>query len=279
MAVSCTKVVEFPIPTVAPKNVVNVILTADSSLGGYLYETLSVLSNDTNKPIQNGAMVITDDLGNQVAYQLNGNKGRYFSNNVGTANQCYKVSFQSDLGTSFGETCIPSIPKYDLLDTSILVQLGDTVLSLKIGLNDSSSITNYYRFTCKAFQIKSVKVGIGGKLDTIYEWNNIAFTSNSFSYFVNEYNYSTTTYLLKDDKFNGQTAYLNFSLPISNSRKIEFFIEAIDFNLFEYYRTSSAQKFIQTDPNAHYVNVYDNVSNGYGIIGSKNSTKITYIKR
>ena len=276
--ISCNKVVEFPIPANEPKNVVNVILTADSALGGYMYETTSILSNDSSKPIKDGIMRIVDEFGNQVAYQLFSSSGKYFSNNIAKPNSCYSVTFNSKLGVSEGQACVPIKPSVDIIDTAIIRQVQDTTLNIEIGINDSSSNNiNYYRISCQSNEILSIKPNNQGGLDTNYGWVQKILITTSFNYLINDYNYSNTAYLLRDDKFNGNTAYLNFSLSIGNAKKMRFMVDAIDNNLFEYYRTVTAQQFVQTDPNAHYVNVFTNLSNGYGIIGAKNTWQFEYV--
>jgi hypothetical protein len=277
MLSSCSKVVEFPVPTAEPRNVVNVILTADSSLGGYLYETSSIISNDSAKPIANASMLIKNQQGLQVAYQLLGKDGAYFSSNTAQTHNCYHVEFNSGYGVSKGTTCIPNKPIISIVDSTIIKQLNDTTFDLNITIEDTSStIKNFYRISCLAYEIESIKVNINGMIDTNYGWVTKVLNTRSFNYLINEYNYTNTGYLLRDDKFNGNSALLNFTFSISGTRKFKFRVDAIDENLFEYYRTSTAQQFVQNDPNAHYINVFSNISNGYGIVGSKNSWEFSY---
>lgn len=261
-----------------PQNVVNVILTADSALGGYLYETTSILSNDSAKPITNGSMLIKDDQGNQVAYQLFGKDGAYFSSNIVQPLNCYHVEFNSGYGKSQGITCVPNQPNVIIEDSTIIDQPNDTTFEINITISDTSpNMKNYYRISCMAFEIVSIKVNSNGKVDTSYGWVTKIMNTRSFNYLINEYNYTNTGYLLRDDKFNGSNALLNFTFSISGTRKFRFKVDAIDENLFEYYRTLTAQQFVQNDPNAHYINVFSNISNGYGIVGAKNSWEFVFI--
>jgi len=275
---SCSKVVEFPIPIFEPKNVVNVVLTADSALGGYLYETSSILSNSVSKPTTNASMLIEDNQSNQVAYQFLSTNGSYFSTNKAEQNQCYRVEFASGYGISEGNTCIPNSPMVSIIDSSVTKQLSDTTFEINITIEDTAATkSNYFYIACQSYEITSIKVNLNGMIDTNYGWVTKVLNTRSFNYLINEYNYTNTGYLLRDDKFNGSTARLNFSFSISGSKRFKFMVDAIDINLFEYLKTSTAQQFVQTDPNAHYIHVFSNVSNGYGIIGSKNSWELDYV--
>lgn len=273
----CQKVVEIEIPVQPTKNVVNVIVTADSALGGYLYETVSVLSNDSFKPIGNASMQVFDSDNNPIAYQLLSSTGAYISNALAIENRCYNFKFSSSYGISQGIACVPSKPNIINVDTSISNQLGDTVLRLKIRVKDSLGYANYYRFTCIANEIFAIKPKAGG-FDTIYKWVNKAMTNNNLGLFVNEYNYATNAFLLKDDKTDGQIFEADFSVGIKAQRakQVIFRVDAIEESLFKYYRTLTAQQFFSTDPNAHYINVFSNVSNGYGIVGGQNRFQYLY---
>jgi len=273
----CQKVVEIEIPKQPTRNVVNVIVTADSALGGYLYETVAVLSNDSFKPIGNASMQVFDANNNQIAYQLLSPNGAYFSNALAIENSCYSFKFNSSYGNSQGIACIPSKPQILSVDTSVFSQLGDTVLRLRIKIKDSLGYNNYYRFTCIANEIFSIKPKAGG-FDTVYKWVNKAMTNNNIGLFVNEYNYATNAFLLRDDKTDGQIFEADFSVGIKaqKAKEVIFRVDAIEESLFKYYRTLTAQQFFSTDPNAHYINVFSNVSNGYGIVSGQNRFQYLY---
>lgn len=273
----CQKVIEIEIPDHKKRNVVNVIITADSALGGYLYETVSVLSNDSFKPIENASMQVFDANNNQIAYQLLSPNGAYFSSALAVENTCYNFKFSSSYGNSQGIACIPARPRVLNVDTSVSSQLGDTVLRLKIRIKDSVGYNNYYRFTCIANEAISIRPRAGG-FDTVWKWVNKTITNNNIGLFVNEYNYASNAFLLKDDLLDGQIFEVDFSIGIKAQRakQVIFRVDAIEESIFKYYRTLTAQQFFSTDPNAHYINVFSNVSNGYGIVGGQNRFQFVY---
>ncbi len=282
MFFACQKVVEVKVPDHVPQNVMNVILSEDSLLGGYLYESVSVLSNDSFKPVYLASMKAFDNNNTQVAYQLLSNTGAYFSSNVVKSNECYQIEFNSNIGTSTGTCCIPSKPNILAVDTLVQNQLGDTVLNIKIKFKDSANFANYYRFTCLVNQVFNVKAKMGGGFDTTWKWVQKSFSTNNFNLFVNEYNYSNAAYLLKDENMDGNEIEATFFISIKNipkAKEVLFYVDAIDNNLFNYYRTLSAQQFFGTDPNAHYIKVFSNVKNGYGIVGGQSRFSYTYVIR
>lgn len=253
-------------------------LIADSAIGAIAFETLSPTSSDSIKPIETGSLKVYDRDDNLVVYQINGNGGKYFSSNRVKANECYRMEFNSALGISTAQACIPSQPHVTVIDSGRKVgSLNDSVFFLNISLKDSLPQTNYYKISCIGYGIQSIRTNSLGKQDTSYGWIDLEVNTNSLSYFVNENNYDNAHLLLKDDIFNQTSANLNFEVGVTGIQKVRFFIDAIDENLFEYHRTEAAQNFVQTDPNAHYITVYNNITNGFGIMGGLNRVQIIWL--
>ena len=281
LPLACTKVVEFELPPAPQQNALNVILTADSFIGGFAYQTLSPTGSDSVKFITEGSMVIKDEDGNTQAFQLNNPKGSYFSSNRVKQGECYSMNFTSSLGVSSSNACIPAHPKVIIIDSGLRVrQAGsaDTLFFINIGIEDSANISNFYRITCEADVVDKININPFGQNDTTYRKVNLPINSNNLLYFVNEYNFDNRALLLKDDNFDGQIAYLNFTVSTSRSKSLQFYVDAIDENLFNYHSTAAAQFAVQTDPNAHYINVYNNINNGFGIMGGRNRVLIKWLR-
>lgn len=278
---ACTKVVEFELPPAPKQNALNVILTADSLIGGFAYETLSPTGSDSVKFVTDGIMNIKDAAGNIRAFQLNNPAGSYFSVNQVKEGECYSMNFRSSLGESTSNACIPAKPKVEILDSGLRVrQAGsaDTLFFINLGIKDSANIPNFYRITCQAEVIDQIESNPFGPNDTFYRRLNLPINTNNLSFFVNEYNFDNRALLLKDENFDGQIAYLNFTVSTREAKLLHFYVDAIDENLFNYHRTAAAQFFVQTDPNAHYINVFSNINNGFGIMGGRNRELITWLK-
>jgi len=278
MVISCQKTVIINVKNSPQKNVCNVILSKDSFIGGYFYESLQILSNDSFRPIFEGSMKIFDQNNTQVAYQLLSNSGGYFSNNKVQEGACYTLDFSSYFGTSYAKTCVPLLPNITNLDTAVIVQQNDTLLRIRLSIKDSSIVANYYTFSCKSYEIFRILSLPNGTKDTQYKWIDKALNSNNPLLFINENNYSNKIYLLEDKQFDGQLFDCEFTLSLttSNLKEIIFYVDAIDINLFKYYRTFNAQRFYSNDPNAHYISVFNNIENGYGIFGARSRFSYYY---
>lgn len=275
---SCSKVVEFKLPPAPKSNVINANLIADSFLGATIYQTLSPTSSDSVNFISNGILRIWDENNILLVNKTNGLNGEYSSANIALEGMCYTLEFEGVNGVSTSQACIPTKPRVVILDSGIRLNNGglDSFLFLNLELSDTSTQEKYYKVSCIGNRISKINIDISRNRDTIYEWVDLEINTNDLNYFVNSDNYDSRTLLLRNTRFNSTLAYLNFEINLNGVKELHFFFDAIDKNLFEYHRTRGAQNFVQTDPNAHYITVYRNIENGYGIMGGTSRQIISW---
>ncbi|MDG2330157.1 MAG: DUF4249 domain-containing protein [Flavobacteriales bacterium] len=277
----CRKEIPFNSEVTTPKLVVNSLFASDSSWAVHVSKSLSVIDQGNLDDIENATVVISTaagDLVETLAYNGNGN---YIGTQIPQEGQNYRVDVAAPNYTAvYGEDVVPDVVNVQSVDTMTTVNGEEEILVAQITFKDPEGINNYYRF--------SVEMGYwnywfdgAGILDSNYYEEMVWMQLNDPSFEGTDNNTWSDIGIMSDLLFDGQTKtvdlpismWLNGGLPFHNYR-IEF-IDVYFSNVSEttHFFNRSFQLYQQTqgNPFAQPVQVYSNITNGFGVFGGSDT--------
>lgn len=276
-AISCEKIIPFSPETNEPKLVVNSLFDNTQRWNIHVSKSLSVIDNAELTGVENASVIISDSVGNIIETLLHDSGGFYTGGTIPQTNNTYRVDVSANNFTSVYalETLPKNIPILAVDTSSIINTNNEKELQFDITFSDPSQETNYYILGIEVgfWEIYDLGAGI---LDSFFVEMTIPLYSNDQAISNNEGKNIDGTILFDDLLFNGQTNDLSVysyiediswsALPINYD-----YINVNLFNISEatylYKKTYSIHQNTSGNPFAQAVQVYSNITNGFGIFG------------
>lgn len=273
---SCEKEITFDLDTPEDMLCLNCIIEAGSdSVAIYITKVQSVENDTAFKPVPNALIEIKKEgqLLSGIVYRGN---GRYFIKHKPEAGKKYEISVEVDgYKTLTAETTIPVYAdamaqyKIDTIYDEYWATGYYTVEKIVVDLKDTPT-KDYYWF--KLATINNFNGKPFGAYYIAYKTDKMYFDEFN-RYYLQDINYPFTNYeyigALKLDEEVFLNSKVQFSL--SGGPKNTLFIINGDIHFDKYYK-SSIKQFLTYEydnlPIFEPVQVYSNISNGYGIFSS-----------
>jgi hypothetical protein len=276
-AISCEKIIPFSSDINEPKLVVNSLFDNTERWRVHVSKSLSVIDNAELTGVENASVIIYDSIGNIIETLVHDSGGFYTGGTMPQTNNTYRIDVSANNYNSVYalETLPKNIPILSVDTFSIINIDNEKELHFDIEFTDPSEETNYY--------ILGIDVGFweiydlgAGLFDSTFTEITIPLYSNDQSSNNNETNNKDGSILFEDLLFNGQNKKLSVYSYIENISWSAFPItfDYIHVNLFNiseatylYNRTYSIYQNSSGNPFAQAVQVYSNITNGFGIFG------------
>ncbi len=263
---SCEKYLEFEGEYKTPKIVVNSKITPDSTFLVHLSRSLSVIDNGELSSIENGTVSILDANDNLIETLVYDSQGFYKGANSPVASQTYKVKVSAPNYKGVeAKTKIPNSVSIISVDTSSYVNTdGDTLLKLRISFNDPANETNYYQ----------IKMGFGSLISGQFYFNPAQFSSNDISLDLDQ-NQMVEFATFTDELFDGVTKTLEVSCNDYSAYYdfLQISITSVSNDVYLYDKALNLYSTTNGDIFSEPVQVYSNVTNGFGIFGGFQTTR------
>ncbi|MDD4198855.1 MAG: DUF4249 domain-containing protein [Paludibacter sp.] len=310
---SCVKVIEFNGEQTEPMIVVNSFVTPDSLIYAQISKSKFFLSNKTGFDYINNADVslyINNIFKEKLAFTTDGLYTSTQKPGIGDTIRFYITATGLDDVESV--SIVPDQPVILSADTTFKISYTnyqmdgeDTIgyyqggeLSFKIKLKDESSLQNYYRLTLKKHAV------IDAGESTTYEdefylpfilegFENTNTGGGLFDFFGNMIVDSKNQYMITDELFNGKEFVLRFT-ALTSKRVIKpgyedrFYyssdnivseeyivnLQGISKDMYLYLKSKEMAEGIMNGVFTEPVQIYNNISNGIGILGSYTSNRV-----
>jgi hypothetical protein len=308
---SCEKVIEFNSDTVEPMIVVNSFINPDSLIYTHLSKSKFFLSNKNGFDFINNADVslyINQVFKEKLSFTSD---GMYLSNIKPKTGETVKIIVKAD-GFDDAESTAIIPEKADILsadttmvtrqnyvytngnDTMAIDQGGD--INFRIRIKDPGDVQNYYRLVAK----RRTEIP-NGEQPYVQEFF-MSFTLEGFEASTGgligiidgSENYSNQ-HLITDELFNGKEYVLRFKLDYSTLTVMpgfeDFFgyhdknittediiinLQTISREMYLYLKSKESAEGIFDGVFSEPVQIYNNISNGIGILGSYTNNQLVY---
>jgi hypothetical protein len=287
--VSCESIIEYDLPETDPKMVLNCYFNNDSVWEVKIYESKNILENDDYKFVPGASVEIADQ--NRTVYPLTYiGFGKYISlnNDKPLIGSTYTISA---VHPSYDDVSATStLPtKVDILsiDTNSVTLYGYPELESKISFLDPKNENNYYSLkliysSVTVFQYDSLFA------DTISSSWPLYYYSNE-SQFTDTWIYTADGIVFSDELFDGKTYNLtiisekpylfNNEFETVISAELQYELESVSEEVFLYKKSLEEQNFANYDPFAQPVQVFNNITGGFGIFGGSTKSYRTFVLR
>lgn len=274
---SCEKIIPIDIPETDRKIVVNGLISPEFPVAVNLSKSLTVLEEDEFVFLQNAVVQLFENQ-TPVGTLTADTGGIYrlpeFFPGVGKS---YKLTVDYPGLTSIeAETTVPEKVEITGWDTvSVINDWQLPELKLQVRFLDPAGIQNLYGFsvtlTYKEFDFITMRPT--GRWIT-----QPAFVSEDDDRFLQDesHQYGGKLYF-EDLVFDGQTKTMNVRLPdykylISDTIRVDINLEQVDRSFYRYVVSSEAYQRSRNNPFSEPVQVYTNVTGGFGIFSSFSSS-------
>ena len=301
-------VIDIEIPAHEPVLVLNGRLDTDTNIQVLISSSVGAFDNSTPSMVNDANVILFENnieietltLDTDNTYQLEINDGNwnnatyvdmnyYVSNYTPIKDNTYKIEVKHpNFNDIVATTYIPDdilIYNFDIDSTSY-----NDKLNFQFSFDDNANIENYYALELKASCSKLFEDEYGNF--ELYEWggriemnsNDPSFTSTNSFDLEEGYRYQGRRAIFNDAIFNGQQKNISIDVytedfKYSDCDTIKFIFSTFSDESYKYYNSLSAQR----DNGGldifggEVVPVYTNVTNGLGILISKNAQEF-YIK-
>jgi hypothetical protein len=270
---SCEKTIDINVESKATKLVVNslISISPDSVVAVNVSKSLSILDNDnivyindaTVNLYENGVFLQTlsfDNNGNYYAYQVTPDFGKNYSLKVSAPG--YK--------DAYAENNIPMPIQIISVDTMTVSGEWNDMLQCKIKFYDNPDERNYY-----FFNVRSLNEKYDPDSTINYSLSNIYFDSTDP--IVEETLKNNFGILFSDEMINGQTYSLSvllnkYDFTGNDTIMVYFNLNSITYDFYLYAKSYANHVSAQGDPFAEPVQVYNNITGGYGVFAGFSSS-------
>ncbi len=280
---SCEKIIDIEIDEKDKKIVVNGILSTDSVVKVNISKSLNILdrqdvlylNNATVKLYENGSFI------EQLNYTENGNyKTSIFKPILGNT---YKVEVESSGLTSVNaENKIPNHIAINSIDTLTIEQQEDDMygygkqLECNVNFTDPANEKNYYYLFAKAYSPTDYD-NFGNP--TSYAYQTIYFNSND-NIIESRINWGEGI-VFSDNLIDGETYSLKLLISkydfYEDTNKVFFYLNSVSKDFYLYAKSYEQHMNAKGNPFVEPVQVYENITNGYGIFAGYSSYKDSII--
>ena len=280
--VSCEKIIDISIPEKQRKIVLNGLVMSDRPVRINLSRSLSVLEKDTLVPITGGDVRLFNGS-SQIGKFQEETGGFYslpgFTPEVG---QSYRLTASCpDLKPVEATAILPPLVPVISVDTATLTgEWGQQELRISVKFADPAGVHNIYGFgvniTYKEFDYRTMTY-TGNKL------TNQAFLSGNSDRFLKDESTNVDGKLYFEDLlFDGLTKTVEFgvtdySLYQSDTVWMTVGMEQIDPSYYRYVLSYNAYQQAYSNPFSEPVQVYTNVTGGFGIFSGSSSASYTVV--
>lgn len=284
--ISCEKEIEFNNEDLQPQLVLNTIINNDSEIYAYLART-SILNDVEGRDLSiNEGTIVVYENGNLVSELINDGDGKYITAyKAKKAEYTFKAS-ASNFEDVSGSTVIPeAVPIIAIDSIGTLNTNYDNKTIYQLTFDDPAGEKNYY-----SVKVSYTYFWVDDNNDTIYEKNYVNIETVSSSLEDGEIEFEIFDdpeidfmvyfegLFFTDEEFDGKQHKFKFSAPeflISNPyHEVKIELNHHDYNSYLYQRSVSLQSnssaFDEPAP------IHNNIENGFGIVGSYNSSYITF---
>lgn len=289
--IACKKEIEFNPKNQSPFLVMNSYLDPDSILSVSVSQSASMMEELTKNIVSDAVVKVYENATLLETLHFDAVSSRYLGVGKPSVGKEYKITVVKDGFLAIEATSViepaPGILKYTILRNKHYSGRADVTITFK----DPGGVKNYYRLVVKNedefsekpdwAQNKGNSSGAGWiyssnpgfwSTDPNLNWDNGSSSSGVFDDVpINIF------HIFNDDLIDGKEYSLSFSYSLSaypeaNNRTI-IYLQAITEDLHKYLKTYSAQYYYGDDFLLEPIQVYTNVKNGGGILGSYNANK------
>lgn len=275
---SCEKVLELDQETRNSKLVVNSLFNTQEAWQVDVTRSLSVIDNGSLDKIENATVSIFE--GNNLVSNLTYDGEKYVVLGLSAppiAGKRYRVEVSAPNYTSVSaeDVCPVAVPLLQADTSSAPGSFGGRTLTCNISFQDPAGIDNYYGISLERATYYIAPNSSGG-FDTLLSdvWVNYINSSSPIIDNAGSNNFAQTL-TFKDNLFDGNRVSFSFSsddFGWSNpSDYVEYTIKFYSFSeaTYNYTKTYEAYQNTSGDPFAEPVQVFTNVTNGFGIFGGR----------
>ncbi len=270
IVIACEKVIPFTGGISQSKLVINSLFDSENPWRVHVSYSLSVIDNGELGNVENASVNIKDTSGNIIEALQYESEGFYRGNTSPQIDQDYQIEVTAPgYNDIFSQDRLPSPINIISVDTATNIVDGEELFDMNINFKDPLSYRNYYRI--------SVQIGwweidfSGGTPDsTLVEYQmpvllkDPVFDNHSANKWENEG-------LFTDLLFDGQEKEIGISIELYDKLEDLAFLEVWLYNITEatylYNRSYDLYQNSSGNPFAQPVQVYSNVTNGFGIFG------------
>lgn len=286
--IGCEKTIEnFKIPNQSPRLVVYAFLNPDSNILVLVSKSMNILEKFTFIQLSNANVYLYENgaFVEELKYDLQKKGYLSTSNFKPEIGKHYKIEVNAEnFPTAYGETTIPTLANIDKLEVThipsnneLRQQLGlDSIVSIKISLNDPLEQNNYYSITniqtpikddysnmssSSSFYFKNPLVELIGYGNNFYTYE---FYSDELGYDI-QTNYSYATYIaFSDEKINGKKINIELFIEKYKFLNSELCFYSLSDDLYKFMKSKalySGDSFF-----SERVQMWNNVKNGFGLV-------------
>ncbi len=260
--VSCEKEIPLNAEVTDPKLVLNCGFEEGEPWEVHVSQSLSVIDNGNLSGVDGATVNILDNNGTLLETLNDDGNGYYSSTSlVGASGTGYKLTVSKSGFTSIESSdIVPSIPVINYKDTVSGTYLGEDVFEITFDINDPAGSNDHYLIQAIGYEDDGF-----GNTNEYQLWFNVnapEFENTS----PEEYNQIA---FLKDGQFNGS----NYEITIradgwvaeSNLDSISVYVSSCTEAAYNYAWSYDRYQSTSGDPFSQPVQVYSNVTNGFGI--------------
>lgn len=274
---SCETVIDMKLPEQPPKMVINSFFTPDSIMMLHLSKSQFVLKNQELKPITDGNISLFEN-GKFIGKFTHINKGFYYLPGFfPKENTQYTLNAESSgLKSVEANEIIPPKPVINRIELSSSFFEGINYKDFIIYIQDNANEENYYMVNLIGKRYDYVYDSLTYDIiDSVEIYEQVNFNSQDL---VFEEQVASSQAIISDKIFNGSIYPLRLSVneynfdEYSNMGYFEITIQLkqISKAYAQYVLTYSKNRY--SDPFSQPVQVYSNVTNGFGIFAGYSST-------
>ncbi len=279
---ACQKDVDVTIPYEGDKLVLNSLFRSDSNI----YAKVNVsqkLTRNYNATVPSGVNVELFEngisFGNMPVININGNN--YFKSPIVTKpNFIYTLKASAPNYKSVeGTDTVPQKPIATIVGITRPTNNNDDY-KLKLQLQDDATKENFYLI--KVYKVDSNLTATGPRYNFNDNVNYVYPTYFSIEGITNSDpagifgGSEDNQHLLDDVSFNGRNVILNLSIDEYSNGKSHIVVEIISLtkSTYRYLKSVELQNNSQGDPFAEATTIFNNIKNGYGIVGAANDVLV-----
>jgi hypothetical protein len=283
---SCEKDVNVVIPYEGEKLVLNSLFYADSNIYARVLKSQKLSSNYFNAEPSNAVLTLLENnipVGNFTTVNIFNTKW-YKSPIVAQVGKTYKIiTTAPGFNTVEGEDVVPQKPTAEINSIAVIQNNNSNGINynrkLKFKIKDAATDENYYLIKVHGVDTNLSANGPRynyniGRYGLYAELEGYSTDANTFGG-----SFGNNEIFLTDETFNGREVSFNLNFE-SYSNNSHFALEVVSLSksTFRYLKSVQSQQNTQGDPFAEATIVFNNIKNGFGIVGGA-AEKIIFIRK
>jgi hypothetical protein len=269
LIVACEKEIEFTPEEVVPRIVVNSIFAQGDTIWMNLSESRNILYEGVLPIIENANAQLLDINDNVIGTFIYDDYGMYYCTSVAISlATTYGVRVEaSGFNSVTASSLLPNLISLTSLDT---VDVPNDELDFKLSFLDDASQTNFYGISIIYHGAYIDEIGEVISFQSARSYTSEVFVANGTADIDDGRRYDSE-YFFSDNGFNGQT--IDFKCTTSRYEGAEpggYFVvqlKNLNVDLYKYYLSLRRYKDANGNPFAEPVQVYSNITDGFGIFG------------